>query len=56
MELDNNYSERSIRCAALGRKSHLCIGSDGGGDASAAAYTLIETVELNGVDPQAWLT
>ena len=24
--------------------------------AAAIAYTLIETVKLNGVDPQAWLT
>ncbi len=32
------------------------MGSEGGGKAAAIAYTLIETVKLNGVDPQAWLT
>ena len=32
------------------------MGSQGGGQAAAIAYTLIETAKLNGVDPQAWLT
>jgi len=56
LELDNNCSERSIRCVALGRKNYLFVGSEGGGKAAAIAYTLIETAKLNGVDPQAWLT
>jgi len=56
LELDNNCAERSIRCVALGRKNFLFVGSKGGGDAAAIAYTLIETAKLNGVDPQAWLT
>ena len=56
LELDNNCAERSIRCVALGRKNFLFVGSKGGGDAAAIAYTLIETAKLNKVDPQAWLT
>ena len=40
----------------LGRKNYLFVGSEGGGKAAAIAYTLIETVKLNSVDPQAWLT
>lgn len=56
LELDNNSAERSIRCVALGRKNFLFVGSKGGGEAAAIAYTLIETAKLNGVDPQAWLT
>jgi len=32
------------------------MGSEGGGKSAAIAYTLIETANLNGVDPQAWLT
>ena len=56
LELDNNCAERSIRCVALGRKNFLFVGSKGGGDAAAIAYTLIETAKLNNVDPQAWLT
>ena len=56
LEIDNNSAERSIRCVALGRKNFLFVGSKGGGEAAAIAYTLIETAKLNGVDPQAWLT
>ncbi len=56
LELDNNTDERSIRPIALGRKNYLFMGSLGGGNAAAIAYTLIETAKLNGVDPQAWLT
>lgn len=56
LEIDNNSAERSIRCVALGRKNFLFVGSKGGGEAAAVAYTLIETARLNGVDPQAWLT
>jgi len=48
---DNNTAERAMRSVAIGRKSHLCVGSQTGG----RAYTLIETAKSNGVAPQAWL-
>lgn len=41
---------------ADGRKNWLFADSEGGGNAAAMAFTLIETAKLNGVDPQAWLT
>ena len=56
LELDNNICERSIRPVTLGRKNYLFMGSKGGGDAAAVAYTLIETCRMNKVDPEAWLT
>ena len=56
LELDNNTAERAMRSIAIGRKNYLFVGSHAGGKAAAIAYTLIETVKLNGVDPQAWLT
>ena len=34
----------------------MFMGSNNGGRSTAIAYTLIETVKLNGLDPQAWLT
>lgn len=34
----------------------IFAGSEGGGNAMAIAYTLIETTKLKNVDPQAWLT
>jgi len=55
LELDNNICERSIRPVTLGRKNYLFMGSKGGGDAAAIAYTLIETCRMNKVDPEAWL-
>ena len=55
LELDNNAAERGMRAVALGRKNYLFVGSEGGGKATAIAYTLIETAKLNAVDPHAWL-
>ena len=56
LELDNNICERSIRPVAPGRKNCLFPDSIGGGEAAAIAYALIETAEMNNVDPEAWLT
>jgi transposase len=55
LEISNNAAERAIRPLALGRKNYLFAGSDEGGERAAAAYTLIETAKLNGLDPQAYL-
>ena len=55
LELDNNICERSIRPVTLGRKNYLFMGSKGGGNAAAIAYTLIQTCRINNVDPEAWL-
>jgi len=55
LELDNNICERSIRPLTLGRKNYLFMGSKGGGEAAAIAYSLIETCRMNSVDPEAWL-
>ena len=56
LELDNNTAERGMRGVAVSRKNWLFAGSQGGGNAAAIAFTLIETAKLNGIDPQAWLT
>ena len=56
LELDNNICERSIRPVTLGRKNYLFMGSKGGGNAAAIAYSLIETCRMNKIDPEAWLT
>ncbi len=45
-----------MRPIALGRKNFLFYGSDKGGERAAAAYTLLETAKLNGINPQAYLT
>ena len=53
--LSNNAAERALRGVALGRKSWLFAGSDRGGERAAVMYTLIQTAELNELDPRAWL-
>ena len=55
LEISNNAAERAIRPLALGRKNYMFAGSDTGGERAAAAYTLIETAKLNGLDPEAYL-
>lgn len=50
-----NAAERALRGIAMGRKSWLFAGSDRGGQRAAAMYSLMVTVKLNDVDPQAWL-
>uniref|UniRef100_UPI00374D0DEC IS66 family transposase n=1 Tax=Kordiimonas aquimaris TaxID=707591 RepID=UPI00374D0DEC len=56
LAIDNNPAERCMRSIALGRKNFLFYGSDKGGERAAAAYTLLETAKLNGINPQAYLT
>lgn len=56
LSLDNNAAERAMKPVAIGRKNWTFAGSEGGGNAMAIAYTLIETAKMNGVEPQAWLT
>jgi hypothetical protein len=44
-----------MRPMCLGRKNRLFSGSDAGGERAAAAYSLIETCKLNGLDPEDYL-
>jgi transposase len=37
------------------RKNYLFAGSDSGGERAAAMYSLIGSVKLNGLDPEAYL-
>ncbi len=53
--LDNNQTERAIRPVALGRKNHYGSRSERGTQVAAALYSLIESAQLCGVDPSAYL-
>ncbi|GAB7545712.1 hypothetical protein CS8_053950 [Cupriavidus sp. 8B] len=55
VETDNNAAERALRAVALGRKNFLHFGSDSGGERGAATCSLVATVKLNGLDPEAYL-
>jgi transposase len=56
VEIDNKSVERIIRPIALNRKNALFAGHDAGARNWATIASLIETCELNAVDPQAYLT
>ena len=45
-----------VPSAEHGHATILFVGSEGGGNSAAIAYTLIGSAKVNGVDPQAWLT
>jgi transposase len=55
LEISNNAAERAIRPLALGRKNWLFAGSGRGGQYAATIYTIVQTVKLNGLDPEAYL-
>ena len=54
-EIDNNIAERAMRSIAIGRKNWLFAGSRAGGERAAAIYSVIETANLNGIEPQAYI-
>lgn len=56
LPLDNNMSERLLRVIALGRKNFLFVGHNGAGHNLAVLQSLVSTCQINGVDPQAYLT
>ncbi len=55
LEIDNNIAENAMRGIALGRKNYLFAGSDAGGERAAAIYSILQTVKLNEINPEAYL-
>ncbi len=53
--IDNNGCERSIRGIAIGRRNWLFTGSEAGGHAAAAMFSLIGSARLNDVEPFVYL-
>ena len=56
IEIDNNIAERGMRCIAVGRKNWLFAGSDAGGERAANIYSLLQSAELNGINPLKYMT
>lgn len=54
-ELDNNRSERALRCIAVGRKNWIQFGNERGGRAGAVFFSLIQTCKERGIDPRLYL-
>ena len=53
---DNNLAERAVKPFVIGRKNWLFSTSPKGADASAAAYSIINTAQANGIDVREYLT
>lgn len=53
--LDNNAAERALRDVVLGRKNHYGSHSQRGTQVAALFYSLVESAELCGVEPKAYL-
>jgi len=55
LSIDNNLSERTLRCVAIGRKFRLFAGNDRGGSTAAVLMSLISSCKLLSVDPRRYL-
>lgn len=56
LEISNNRAERSIKPFVIGRKNWLFANTPKGAQASAVAYSVIETAKENGLNPHEYLT
>jgi hypothetical protein len=56
LAIDNNRCERSLRGIAIGRKNWMFTGSQAGGRAAAAMFSLISSAKRHEVEPLAYLT
>ena len=53
--IDNNYTERTIKPFVIGRKNWLFADRPDGANAAANIFSLIETCKANGVEPYDYL-
>jgi transposase len=56
LSIDNNATERSLRCFAVGRNNWTFFGSDRGGKTAAVLRSFITSCEVVKVDPFAWFS
>lgn len=55
LSIDNNVSERAMRCVAIGRKNWLFAGSVAGGKWAAILYSLVASCKRHKIDPYLYL-
>jgi len=54
--MDNNAAERGLRGGAVGRKNYYGSGSLESAEFTAIMFTIIQTLLIWGINPQAWFT
>ncbi|MCF6177262.1 MAG: transposase [Victivallaceae bacterium] len=55
LRIDNNVSERNIKPVILGRKNWLFVGSENGGQTTAAVMSLVQTCKNLKINPRTYL-
>jgi len=50
LEIENNFSENSIRPVAIGRKNYLFAGTHNRAKWAAIFYTILANAKLNGLE------
>jgi transposase len=53
--MDNNEAERKLRNPVVGRKNYYGSGSQWSGEFAAKMMTILETIDMNGLDVRKWL-
>jgi transposase len=56
LSIDNNHTERALRCFAVGRANWTFFGSDRGGKTAAVLRSFVTSCELVKVNPFAWFS
>jgi len=56
VSIDNNVSEREMKCVVLNRKNSLFVGNPRGGRTAAILASLTSTCRRHDIDPQLYLT
>jgi transposase len=54
LSIDNNHTERALRCFAVGRANWTFFGSDRGGKTAAVLRSFVTSCEMVKVDPFTW--
>ena len=54
LSIDNNHTERALRCFAVGRANWTFFGSDHGGKTASVFRSFVTPCELVKVDPFVW--
>jgi transposase len=55
LEIDNNFTERTLRPCAISRKNWLFVGSDQGGETAAVCFSVLAGAKRHRIEPLAYV-
>jgi transposase len=55
LEIDNNFTERTLRPCAISRKNWLFVGSDQGGETAAICFSILAGAKRHRIEPLAYV-